>query len=84
MLLRHSLSYFLARSAAGIFNFLAIALYTRLLTPERYGFYALVRMCCECLDSVAASFPQSFFARHQLKGPCIKESGPKPCGPHLQ
>ncbi|MDY0323988.1 MAG: oligosaccharide flippase family protein [Candidatus Carbobacillus sp.] len=36
------MSYFLARSAAGIFNFLAIALYTRLLTPERYGFYALV------------------------------------------
>ncbi|PTQ57309.1 MAG: Polysaccharide biosynthesis protein [Candidatus Carbobacillus altaicus] len=42
MLLRHSLSYFLARGVAGIFNFLAIALYTRLLTPESYGLYALV------------------------------------------
>ena len=42
MLLRHSVLYLLARGLPGAINFLAIAVYTRLLTPEEYGRYALV------------------------------------------
>lgn len=42
MLLRHSAIYLLARGVPGILNFLAIAVYTRLLSPEEYGQYALV------------------------------------------
>lgn len=42
MLLRHSAIYLLARGIPGIINFLAIAIYTRLLSPDEYGRYALV------------------------------------------
>ena len=42
MLVRHSVLYALGRGGPGLINFLALALYTRLLTPEQYGQYALV------------------------------------------
>lgn len=42
MLLRHSGYYLLASGLPGLINFLAIYLYTRLLTPEEYGRYALI------------------------------------------
>jgi O-antigen/teichoic acid export membrane protein len=42
MLLRHSLFYAIGQGGPGLVNFLAIAAYTRLLTPEAYGRYALV------------------------------------------
>ncbi len=42
MLVRHSALYVLARGGPGLINFLALVLYTRLLTPEQYGQYALV------------------------------------------
>ncbi len=42
VLLRHSLLYLLARGVSGILNFLAILIYTRLLSPYDYGRYALV------------------------------------------
>ncbi len=42
MLLRHSALYSVARGAPAIVNFLALALYSRLLYPEAYGRYALV------------------------------------------
>lgn len=41
-LLRHSAIYLLARGLPGVINFLAIAIYTRLLSPDEYGRYALV------------------------------------------
>lgn len=41
-LLKHSAIYLLARGLPGVVNFLAIALYTRLLSPDEYGRYALV------------------------------------------
>lgn len=41
-LLRHSAIYLLARGLPGAINFLAIAIYTRLLSPDEYGRYALV------------------------------------------
>jgi O-antigen/teichoic acid export membrane protein len=42
LLVRHSAVYALGRGGPGLINFLALALYTRLLTPEEYGQYALV------------------------------------------
>ena len=42
MLVRYSALYVLARGGPGLINFLALVLYTRLLTPEQYGQYALV------------------------------------------
>ncbi|MDT8383281.1 MAG: oligosaccharide flippase family protein [Gammaproteobacteria bacterium] len=41
MLLRHSAIYFIARGVPGLINFLALAVYTRLMAPEQYGYYAL-------------------------------------------
>jgi len=42
MLHKHSAQYLLASGLPGIVNFLAIALYSRLLSPDEYGRYALV------------------------------------------
>ncbi|MBI3992231.1 MAG: oligosaccharide flippase family protein, partial [Candidatus Lambdaproteobacteria bacterium] len=42
MLLRHSLYYLLARGIPGLVNFVALAVYTRLLAPQAFGQYALV------------------------------------------
>jgi len=42
MLLKHGVLYLLTRFGAGILNFATILLYTRLLTPEQYGRYALL------------------------------------------
>ena len=41
MLLQHSALYILARGFPGLINFAALAIYTRLLTSEEYGRYAL-------------------------------------------
>lgn len=41
-LLRHSAIYLIARGVPGAINFLAIAIYTRLLSPQEYGQYVLV------------------------------------------
>ena len=42
MLLKHSLLYLLGRGLPGVIGFATIAVYTRLLSPELYGHYALV------------------------------------------
>ncbi len=42
MLIEHSLLYLLGRITPGAVSLLALALYTRLLTPDQYGHYALV------------------------------------------
>lgn len=42
MLVRHLVSYSLARGLPGLLNFAALAVYTRLLTPDAFGQYALV------------------------------------------
>lgn len=42
MVLRHSFYYLLARGLPGVLSFTALILYTRLLSAEEYGQYALV------------------------------------------
>ena len=42
MLLRHGAMYVVARGAPGIISLVAISVYSRLLSPEAYGQYALV------------------------------------------
>ena len=42
MLLKHGAAYFLARGVPGLINFAALAIYTRILTPESYGQYAVI------------------------------------------
>ena len=52
MLVRHSFIYALARGVPGIVNFLAIMIYTRMMTPGEYGQYALVIAAVGLIDSV--------------------------------
>lgn len=52
MLLRHSLTYALARGLPGLINFAAIAVYTRLLAPGEYGEYSLVLAGVALADSL--------------------------------
>ncbi len=51
MLVGHSLVYALARGVPGIVNFLAIAVYTRLLVPDEYGAYSLALASVALADS---------------------------------
>ncbi|MGE6490451.1 oligosaccharide flippase family protein [Exiguobacterium sp. NPDC077395] len=41
-MLKHTLNYFLGKGLPGIINFIAIAVYTRILSPNEYGIYAIV------------------------------------------
>ncbi len=41
MLVKHSIIYFLSRVFPSVLNFLAFAIYTRLVSPEQYGYYAI-------------------------------------------
>jgi len=52
MLLKHSAYYLLARGLPGLVNFLALTIYTRLLSPEEYGLYALVIAAVGLFDAV--------------------------------
>jgi len=52
MLLQHSALYILARGLPGLVSFLAITIYTRLLDPGDYGYYALVIAAVGLLQSV--------------------------------
>jgi len=52
MLIRHTLIYTLARGASGAVNLLALALFTRLLSPGEYGQYALVLACVGVVNAV--------------------------------
>lgn len=42
MLVQHSFFYLLARGLPGMVSLLAIALFTRLISPEQYGYYTVV------------------------------------------
>ena len=42
MLVRHSIAYAIARGVPGLIGFATVVIYTRLLSPEAYGLYALV------------------------------------------
>lgn len=42
MLMKHSVIYFFSRGVPSVISFLAILIYTRMLSPESYGNYALV------------------------------------------
>jgi O-antigen/teichoic acid export membrane protein len=52
MLIRHILSYFVSRGLTGIINFVAIALYTRMLTTADYGGYALIVATAGLVNSI--------------------------------
>lgn len=52
MLLSHGLQYLLARGIPGVINFLAIALYTRLISPEQYGAYTLTVTAVSATDAL--------------------------------
>ncbi len=52
MLARHSLAYLLVRGLPGLVNFLALAIYTRLVSPEEYGHYALILATVSLLNSL--------------------------------
>jgi O-antigen/teichoic acid export membrane protein len=52
MLGRHTIFYFLARALPGAVNFIAIAFYTRLLSPGEYGQYTLLLSTAALLNVV--------------------------------
>ncbi|WNO61677.1 lipopolysaccharide biosynthesis protein [Rheinheimera sp. MMS21-TC3] len=52
MLFKHSILYFLARLGPAIITLLALSVYTRLLTPEDYGFYSLTIVVAMGLNTI--------------------------------
>ena len=56
MLLRQSLFYLVSRGVTGVLSFVVLVLYTRILAPHQYGFYALAAA------TEALAFTLSFLA----------------------
>ena len=52
MLIKHIFSYFISRGLTGIINFVAIALYTRMLTTADYGEYALIVATASFINAI--------------------------------
>lgn len=63
MLLRHSLYYLIARGLPGLVNFAALAMYTRLLTPEDFGRYSLVIASVSLIHVLAFQWLQLVLTR---------------------
>lgn len=55
-MISHFLTYFIARGMPGVMNFLAIYLYSRLLTPEQYGKYAIILAVAALINSLLLSW----------------------------
>jgi O-antigen/teichoic acid export membrane protein len=64
MLLRHTLVYSLSRGLAGALNLAAILLFTRLLTPEEYGVYALAITVINLLNALCFHSVRMSLIRH--------------------
>jgi O-antigen/teichoic acid export membrane protein len=58
VLIRNTLIYFVGRGAAGVVSLCALALFTRLLSPEEYGRYALVVAYVGLVNGVAFQWLQ--------------------------
>lgn len=63
MLLRHTFYYLIARGLPGVLNFAALALYTRLLTTEEFGRYALVLAAIGLVDVMMFQWLRLVLAR---------------------
>ena len=63
MLLRHTFYYLIARGLPGVLNFSALALYTRLLTTEEFGRYALVLAAIGLVDVMVFQWLRLVLAR---------------------
>lgn len=68
LLFDHSLTYALARGLPGLLNFVAIAVYTRLLVPDAYGDYSLVIAGVALLDSLLNQWLRLGLLRFLPKG----------------
>ena len=66
MLLRHSFYYLFAQGVPGLVNFVALAVYTRLLAPEAFGQYALVLVGIGLVNVVAFQWLRLVLARFLL------------------
>lgn len=69
MLLRHGFQYLLARGVPGVLNFLAIAVYTRLLNPEQYGAYTLAIATVSATDALLLHWLRLALLRYLPKSP---------------
>src|SRR5690606_19219366 len=63
MLIRNSLAYVLARGLPGLVNLAALALYSRLLSPEAYGRYVLVIAGVMLVGTIAFQWQRSVVIR---------------------
>lgn len=66
MLIRHSILYFLARGGAGLIAFLAIYVYTRLLSPDEYGIYAMLISSMSIVATIFFQWLNLGLARYYL------------------
>lgn len=72
MLIRHSATYFAARIVSGASSLVAVALYTRLLTADGYGQYALVMAAAVTVNAVLLQWLSLSLGR-QLAAGCQQE-----------
>ena len=67
MVLRYTFAYFIARGLPGIITLAAVSVYTRLLSPADYGYYALVLAGVSLANSVSFYWLQVGLKRFALR-----------------
>jgi len=67
LLVKHAVSYLFARGLPGLVNFLAMAIYTRLLTPGEFGRYALALSAVGLLHVISMQSLQLILMRFYPK-----------------
>jgi O-antigen/teichoic acid export membrane protein len=73
MVIQKSLSYLLARGLPGLISLLSIMVYTRLLTPEIYGQYAIVMSLIVLVITLCFQWMQFSILRYYPKEAISKE-----------
>ena len=66
MLIRHTGFYLLARGIPAVIAFLSLVLYTRLLTPEQYGLYAMVFSAMNIVNAIFFQWLNLSFGRFYM------------------
>jgi O-antigen/teichoic acid export membrane protein len=67
MLAKHSLFYFISHGLPALISFASIAIFTRLLTPEEYGIYALIFAIAGLINAVVFEWLKFSLIRYYPK-----------------
>lgn len=67
-MLRHAFSYMIAHGVPAVLGFSAVVIFTRLLTPEEYGFYIVTMSFAGIINAILYAWVRLSILRYQSEG----------------